>query len=161
VQRAFSETHVSSLDFSGLTLFIELILYSLSKSESVESNGQDKLAVLGTLRQLEDHHQTGRPAAAAVAAASLIFLVRTSLCLRDQKKRWRILIWMMITLCALNLAVINLRWNLWMQGYKQTPFYNAGSDLSRWTMKLIIAAIMAALLLLFSHLDSRQRKNAQ
>lgn len=99
------------------------------------------------------------PAAAAVlAAASLIFVVSTNLCLRDQNKRWRILVWVMITLCALNLAVINLRWNLWMQAYKQTSSYNPAGDLSRWTMNLIIASIMAALLLLFGHLDSRQRK---
>ncbi len=99
------------------------------------------------------------PAAAAVlAAASLLFVVSTTLCLRDQRKRWRILVWVMIGLCALNLAVINLRWNLWMQAYKQTPFWNPTSDLSRWTMNLIIAPIMAALLLLFGHLDSRQRK---
>jgi len=100
------------------------------------------------------------PAAAVVlAAASLIFVVSTSLCLRDQNKRWRILVWVMIALCALNLAVINLRWNLWMQAYKQTSSYNPTGDLSRWTMNLIIASIMAALLLLFGHLDSRQRKS--
>lgn len=102
------------------------------------------------------------PAVAVVlAAASLIFVVSTNLCLRDQNKRWRILVWVMIALCTLNLAVINLRWNLWMQAYRQTSSYNPTGDLSRWTMNLIIASIMAALLLLFGHLNSRQRKNAQ
>ena len=101
------------------------------------------------------------PAAAAVlAVAGVIFLVSTTLCLRNQTKRWRILGWVMIALCALNLAVINLRWDRWMQAYQEDPSYNAPTSFSRWTMNLIIAAIMAVLLAIFLTLDSRQRKQA-
>jgi len=64
----------------------------------------------------------------------------------------------MIALCVLNLAVINLRWNVWMQAYQENPSYNAPTNLSRWTMNLIIAAIMAVLLVIFLTLDSRRRK---
>ena len=99
------------------------------------------------------------PAAAIVLIiAGLICLVSTTWCLRDQTKRWRILGWVMIALCALNLSVINLRWSRWMQAYQEDPSYNAPTNLSRWTMNIIIAAIMAALLLIFLTLDSRQRK---
>jgi hypothetical protein len=64
----------------------------------------------------------------------------------------------MIALCALNLAVINLRWDLWMQAYQNNPSYNAPTNLSRWTLNAIIAAIMAGLLVIFLTLDFRQRK---
>lgn len=97
-------------------------------------------------------------AAAVLAAAGLIFLAATTLCLKKQTKRWQILGWVMIVLCALNLTVINLRWTRWMQAYDQNPAYNSPTNLSRWTINIIIAAIMAALLLVFITLDSRQRK---
>jgi RNA polymerase sigma factor (sigma-70 family) len=99
------------------------------------------------------------PAAAIVfAAATLIFVVSTTLCLRDQRRRWRILVWAMIALCALNLAVVNTRWNLWKQALKQAPGFTPPTSLSRWTINLAIAAIAAALLLICLHLNSRQRK---
>jgi hypothetical protein len=99
------------------------------------------------------------PAAAIVfAAATLIFVVSTTLCLRDQGRRWRILIWAMIALCALNLAVVNTRWNLWKQALKQAPGFTPPTNLSRWTINLAIAAITAVLLLICLRLNSRQGK---
>jgi len=99
------------------------------------------------------------PAAAIVfAAAGLLFVASTTLCLRDQGRRWRILVWALIALCALNLAVVNTRWNLWKQALKQTPGFTPPTSLSRWTISLAIAAIIAALLLITLHLNSRQRK---
>ena len=100
------------------------------------------------------------PAAAIVfAAATLIFVVSTTLCLRDQSRRWRILVWAMIALCALNLAVVNTRWNLWKQALKQAPGFTPPTTLSRWTINLAIAAIIAALLLITLRLNSRDRKS--
>ena len=99
------------------------------------------------------------PAAAAVlAVAAVIFVSSANVCIRNQAKRWRILGWVMIALCVLNLAVINLRWDLWMRAYQEDPSYNAPTNLSRWTLNVIIAAIMAALLAIFLTLDSRQKK---
>jgi RNA polymerase sigma factor (sigma-70 family) len=99
------------------------------------------------------------PAAAiTLAAAALIFFVSTTLCLRDQSRRWRILVWAMIALCALNLAVVNTRWNLWKQALKQTPGFTPPTSLSRWTINLAIAAITTALLLITLRLNSHQRK---
>lgn len=99
------------------------------------------------------------PAAAiTLAAAALIFLASTTLCLRDQGKRWRILVWALIALCALNLAVVNTRWNLWKQALKQAPGFTPPTSLSRWTINLAIAAIIAALLLIRLRLNPRQRK---
>jgi len=97
-------------------------------------------------------------AAAVLVVAGVIFLAATTLCLRNQAKRWQILGWVMIALCALNLTVINLRWTRWMQAYDQNPAYNSPTNLSRWTINIIIAAIMAALLIIFITLDARQRK---
>jgi len=97
-------------------------------------------------------------AVVATAAAVGIFLAATSLCLRNQTKRWPILIGTMVVLCVLNLAVVNVRWTLWSETFSETPAYNPAADLSRWTINLIIAAIIAALLLLFLRLNSRQRQ---
>ncbi len=80
------------------------------------------------------------------------------MCLRDQARRWRILIWALIALCAINLAVVNTRWNLWKQALKQAPGFTSPTSLSRWIINLAIAAIMAALLLICLHLKSHQRK---
>ncbi|MHC4741601.1 MAG: RNA polymerase sigma factor [Planctomycetota bacterium] len=96
-------------------------------------------------------------AVAVVAVAVPLFIAATTLCLRNQGKRWQILGWVVIVLCALNLAVINLRWSHWVQAYEQNPAYNSPGGLSRWTLNIIIAAIMSALLLIFITLDSRQR----
>ena len=99
------------------------------------------------------------PAAAiTLAAAALVFLASTTLCLRDQGKRWRILVWALVALCALNLAVVNARWNLWKQALKQAPGFTPPTNLSRWTINLAIAAIITALLLICLRLNSRQRK---
>lgn len=99
------------------------------------------------------------PAAAiTLAAAALIFLASTTLCLRDQGRRWRILVWALVALCALNVAVVNIRWNLWKEALKQTPGFTPPTSLSRWTINLAIAAIMAALLLISLRLNSRQGK---
>lgn len=98
-------------------------------------------------------------AAAVPAVAGVIFVASATLCIRNQAKRWRILGWVTIALCALNLTVINLRWNLWMRAYQEHPSYNAPTSLSRWTLNVIIAAIMATLLTIFLVLDSRQRKH--
>lgn len=99
------------------------------------------------------------PAAAiTLAAAALIFLASTTLCLRDQGSRWRILVWTLIALCALNLAVVNIRWSLWKQALKQAPGFTPPTSLSRWTINLAIAAIIAALLLICLRLNSRRRE---
>ena len=112
--------------------------------------------VLSTSLMAEDW-----PAAAVtVAAAVAVFLAATALCLRNQAKRWPILIGTMVVLCILNLAVLNVRWNLWSKTFSETPAYNPAADLSRWTINIVIAAITAALLLLFLHLNSRQRQRA-
>ena len=64
----------------------------------------------------------------------------------------------MIALCALNLTIINLRWTKWLKAYENNPAYNSPTNLSRWTMNIIIATIMAALLIIFVTLDTKQRK---
>jgi hypothetical protein len=97
-------------------------------------------------------------AVAVVAVAVPLFVAATMLCLRNQAKRWQILGWVVIVLCSLNLAVINLRWSHWIEAYEQNPAYNSPAGLSRWTLNIIIASIMSALLLIFITLDSRQRR---
>jgi len=95
-------------------------------------------------------------------AAGMIFWISTEMCLRDQKKKWRILIADGIALCALDLLVVNFRWNQWMEVYRQSSYYEPREDISLWAINLIIGIIFAILLILFLVSDLRhRRKNRQ
>ncbi|MHC4791341.1 MAG: RNA polymerase sigma factor [Planctomycetota bacterium] len=97
-------------------------------------------------------------AAVVVIVASLIFVISTKKCLHNQKSHWRILIWDVIGLCVLNLVVVNVRWNQWMELYRQSSYYNPTKDISLWAINLMIGAIFSGLLVMFVLLDLRQRK---
>lgn len=112
--------------------------------------------VLSTSLMAKDWAASG----AVLALAALIFIVGTTCCLRNQAKRWRILIGVVVATCVLDLAVLNLRWDIWKQAISSVPGYTGATDLSQWKVNVIIAVIMAALLAIFLTLDSRQRKQA-
>jgi len=97
------------------------------------------------------------PAAVAVlVAAVLVFAAGTYLCLHNQTRRWRILAGTVISLCALNLAVINLRWNLWRAALSEAPGYAPAGGLSRWSVNIVGLSIMGVLLVLLLHSRRRQ-----
>lgn len=92
---------------------------------------------------------------AVTVFAGLIFTISTKKLLRKQEMLWRILVWDMISLCVLNLAVVNLRWSDWMSVLGYQPKYSSFSLLS---MNVIIGVVMGMLILLFLILDTRQRR---
>ncbi len=91
-------------------------------------------------------------------AAGIIFRISTEMCLRDQKKKWRIFIADAIALCALNLVVVNLRWSQWMEAYRQNSYYEPREDISLGAINLFIGMIFAMLLIILLVSDLRQRR---
>jgi len=97
-------------------------------------------------------------AVVVIAIAAGIFLYGAGACIRDQTRKYRILIGMLAALGALNLAAINLRWEYWMTLYRQSNQYNPTNDLPRWTMNLIISALILALIIMMMILDRNRQK---
>jgi RNA polymerase sigma factor (sigma-70 family) len=88
-------------------------------------------------------------AVVVLAIAGAIFIISAKKALRNREKYWRILIWDIIVLCALNLAVVNLRWNQWMPLYRQSPSYNRLGDIPLWGVNLMFIGVFGGLLLMF------------
>ncbi len=95
-------------------------------------------------------------AAVVLIVACSIFLISTDICIRDQRKYWPIVIGDMIALCALNLVIVNLRWNSWMELYRRRSYYDPGIDLPLWAMNLLIGFVFGLLLIVFV-VKSRKR----
>ena len=96
-------------------------------------------------------------AVVVVAIASLILIISAEKALHNQERYWRILIWDIIMLCALNLAVVNLRWNQWMPLYRQSSSYNQLVDMPLWGVNLMFIAVFGGLLLMFFFRDRKQQ----
>lgn len=97
-------------------------------------------------------------AAAVGVAASLIFVISTKKCLRNQKRYWRILVWDVLGLCVLNLVVVNLRWGKWMEFYRQSSSDSRFVDMPLWGMNLMLVAIFGGLLVLFVVKSRKQKR---
>jgi hypothetical protein len=100
-------------------------------------------------------------AAVALIVAYLTFVISTKSCMRDQRKYWLIVIGDMIALCALNLVIVNLRWNSWMELYRRRSYYDPRFDLPLWAMNLIIGAVFGFLLLTFLVQKRKQHSTAR
>ncbi|MBN2136383.1 MAG: sigma-70 family RNA polymerase sigma factor [Sedimentisphaerales bacterium] len=97
-------------------------------------------------------------ATATLAAAAVIFVIATALCIRNQGKRWKILGWVVAALCVLNLAVLNLRWKTWKQAVTNIPGFHPATDMPLWKVNLVIVAIMAVLLIITLVRNARENK---
>ena len=98
-------------------------------------------------------------AAAVIIVAAAIFLWGARACLRDQSRHYRILIRMLALLGALNLLAINLRWEYWMEIYRKTAMYEPVNDVPRWTLNLIMTAVIGGLIVAMIITDRTQRRN--
>jgi len=96
-----------------------------------------------------------------LAVASALFAVSTRVCLGAPRAYHRIAMGTGAGLAALNLAVINVRWEGWMVAYRQSSFYQPANDLPLWLMNLIILGLFGFLCLLFFVLHRSQRAARQ
>ncbi len=96
-------------------------------------------------------------AAAVSVFAVLLFIVSTRICLAAKPKYWRIIIADLIALGILNLIVVNLRWERWMEFYRQRSSYNHAWDMPLWGANLMFGLIFGSLLVMFLR-ESRKQK---
>ena len=78
--------------------------------------------------------------------AVILFAVSTKMCLRASDKYWRIVIIDMMSIALLTFVVVNLRWGVWKEFYRESP---SGFDMPLWCMNLILLAVFVILLVLF------------
>ncbi len=81
--------------------------------------------------------------------AILLFTVSAKKCLREPGKYWHIIITDMMAIGLLNLVVVNLRWEKWMEFYRRSSSYRADYYMPLWGINLAIVAIFSGLLVLF------------
>ena len=92
-----------------------------------------------------------------LGCAFLLFVVATVLVRRDARRYWSVALMMVCTLMAVTLAVVNLRWSVWMPAYRQSAAYDPRNDVSLMTINAAVLAALAILLATFAirHVRSR------
>jgi hypothetical protein len=98
---------------------------------------------------------------AVLAAALLAYVVVVRATLRRPERYFRIQQRDILALGALNLLVINLRWEPWMEAYRRSRFYEPLSDLPLWAMNVLMGALVAWLFLRFGQLHRAQAGEAK
>lgn len=96
-------------------------------------------------------------AAAVSVFAVLLFVVSIRICLAAKPKYWRVAIADVIALGLVNMTIVNLRWEVWMEFYRQRSSYNRAWDMPLWGANLMFGLIFAGLLVMFL-LKSRKQK---
>ena len=84
-------------------------------------------------------------APAVLIFAILLFIISTKICLRAQGNYQRIVIIDMMSISLLTLAVVNLRWERWMEFYRDSP---SPYNMPLWSINSIILIIFSVLLVL-------------
>ena len=78
--------------------------------------------------------------------AIILFAVSVKKCLNASDKYWRIVITDMILIALATFVVVNLRWERWIEFYRER---SSGFDMPLWGMNLILLAVFVILLVLF------------
>lgn len=89
--------------------------------------------------------------------AVVLFAASTKKCLRWPGKYWRVVLTNMAAIALLTFAVVNLRWERWMEFYlEDSPFF----DIPLWGMNLIVLGVFTSLLglVLLKAREERQLK---
>jgi RNA polymerase sigma factor (sigma-70 family) len=97
-------------------------------------------------------------ALSALIFAILLFSISARMCLHAPTKFWRIIIADLIGIMLFNLAVVNLRWEKWMQFYLKSSSYNHLSDISLWGINFLLVVVFVGLLALFVHMSRKQKQ---
>ena len=74
--------------------------------------------------------------------AVILFSISTKKCLRAPVKYWRVLMADMMSIALLTLVVVNLRWERWMEFYRES---SSGFDIPLWGINLILLAVFGVL----------------
>jgi len=91
-------------------------------------------------------------------AAIALFIWATRSILSGKMHYWPAAKWSLAGIVAINLAGVNLRWDRWLEIYRQSQWYDPANDLSLQTVNLIILLLGAFLWIQFTWLGYSQRK---
>ena len=80
-----------------------------------------------------------------IACDLLVFWIATRICLRRPDRYWPATLASLSVLGVMTLTLINLRWTVWMDAYRQTSSYNPTNDVSLRTLDLIVVGAYLAL----------------
>jgi RNA polymerase sigma factor (sigma-70 family) len=89
--------------------------------------------------------------------ALLLYLVCVKAALRAPSEFFRIAMAEAAVVGAWTLAVVNWKWERWMEAYRRTSMYEPLSDLPLWAMNLLIPALFLWILHRLWRLDRRER----
>lgn len=99
------------------------------------------------------------PALVLVTIAALaLFIWATRSILSGRMHYWPAAKWSLAGIVAINLALVNLRWNHWLETYRQSQWYDPTNDLSLQAVNLTILLLGAFLWIQFTWLGYSQRK---
>ncbi len=94
---------------------------------------------------------------ATIVFALVVYAVSTRAALRAPREFFRIEIVGIAAVAAWTVAVVNWKWNAWMEAYRRTWVYEPMADLPLWAMNLLLAAMYLWIFLRFAQLDRRHR----
>ena len=80
---------------------------------------------------------------AIIVFAAALYLVSVRAALRSPQAFFRISMAETAAVMAVTFAVVNWRWERWMEAYRRTRFYEPLSDLPLWAMNVLLVALFA------------------
>lgn len=93
--------------------------------------------------------------------AVTIFEISVNLCTGNRSRYWQVVMVDIAALCALNLAVVNLRWNHWTPYFLKNPSAGYLAEVSLWAVNLAFILVFGGLLLAFAGIYRRQTQAAE
>ncbi len=95
---------------------------------------------------------------AVIVVAIILFIVCIKICWAKPSRSWAVAQWMVVAICAISLAVVNLRWDRWMANPRSQKHILASGD-TLMTYNVMIPAVCAGLIVLFFILSKTCKKH--
>jgi hypothetical protein len=93
-------------------------------------------------------------------SAVLIWLVSAKIAMKNPNRLFGLIAWVLAALAAVNLIVVNLRWETWMSYYRQSKFYDPVNDVSVWQVNKLVGGLFGLLFVIFLIVHLAQRKTS-
>lgn len=95
---------------------------------------------------------------ATIVFALVLYAVSVRAALRTPRDFFRIGIAEAAAVAAWTVAVVNWKWEAWMEAYRRTSLYDPMSDLPLWVMNVLLAALFLWIFFRLVRLDRRHRR---
>ena len=94
---------------------------------------------------------------ATIVFGIVVYIATVRAALRAPREFFRIEIVGTAAVAAWTVAVVNWKWEAWMEAYRRTSTYEPMADLPLWAMNVLLAALYLWIFLRFAQLDRRHR----